>query len=72
MPRNNRIPPPWIERRFIRRGDFGASLQGLGSPQTQALRAFPGSTFGAASPCRRLSRTEREGIEAQMRRDGKL
>lgn len=52
--------------------DFGPGLRGLGGLQTTRIRAFPGSTFGAASTGRHLSPEEREAVEAKMRESGAL
>lgn len=52
--------------------DFGAALRGLGGLQTSHIRALKGSTFGAANKGRKLSAAERQAIEDQMRREGKL
>jgi hypothetical protein len=68
LPRRRRKIP----ERFERVGDFGHELRGLGSRQTTHVRAFKGATFGAASEGRSLSLDERQAIEQQMRRDGKL
>src|SRR5580765_3026774 len=59
-------------RPFERVQDFGHELRGLGGLQTTHIRALKGSTFGAASAGRRLSATERQAIEEQMKRDGKI
>lgn len=56
---------------FSRRHDFGRDLQGLGGP-TITLRGFPGGTYGAASPVRRLSAEERREVEERLRREGAL
>lgn len=61
-----------LPKRFERLGDFGAGLQGYGAKQTTHVRALRGSTFGAASKGRRLTKAEREAIERQMRDEGKL
>jgi hypothetical protein len=58
--------------RFTRVADFGRELRGLGGGSIVHIRAFPGASLGAASEGRKLSPAEREAIEAQMRRDGKL
>jgi len=59
-------------RPFERVQDFGHELRGLGGLQTTHIRALKGSTFGAANAGRKLSDAERQAIEDQMRRDGKL
>lgn len=61
-----------ILARFELIGDFGPGLKGLGGLQTSRIRALKGSTFGAASAGRRLSKSERDAIEAEMRLNGKL
>lgn len=67
-----RIPPPWIEKRWTRRADFGRDLQGLGGPDIIHIRGFRGTSHGAASRCRTLSPDEVAAIEQQLREEGKL
>ena len=66
-----RKPAEYEHEPFSRRHDFGRHLQGLGGP-TITLRGFPGGTYGAASPVRRLSAEERREVEERLRREGAL
>lgn len=63
-------PQSYHERHVI--GDYGSSLRGLGGTILVKQRGLRGITLGPANTGRKLSDAEREAIERQMRKDGKL
>ena len=60
-----------------RLNDYPTHLRGLahnrwGGHRTQRIRAFRGSTFGAASECRTYSEAEKKSLEQKLKDEGRL
>lgn len=50
----------------------GPANNRFGGQQRSKLRGLRGTTYGAASECRRLSPTEQETIIARLREEGRI